>query len=217
MIDIVAGIALVCFVVKGVRRGYIRSLYHALNVLLAAFCSFGVYPVVGFVLCKTPLKGLFSKIGYENFVKQVDMNVTVEEYVKNFDRMFIRGATTLETTEEAAKVIADNMGSMACKAIAYLLVFIVLVYVVNLFLNKIKYLNKIRSNMPIFNGLAGIALGGLRGIVILSVVYAVIEVFVPILNNDFLNEFVKGRFDFIFIFKNTIIDVLSRITYYNNI
>lgn len=217
MIDIVAGIALVCFVVKGVRRGYIRSLYHALNVLLAAFCSFGVYPVAGFVLCKTPLKGLFSKIGYENFVKHVDMNVTVEEYVKNFDRMFIRGATTLETTEEAAKVIADNMGSMACKAIAYLLVFIVLVYVVNLFLNKIKYLNKIRSNMPIFNGLAGIALGGLRGIVILSVVYAVIEVFVPILNNDFLNEFVKGRFDFIFIFKNTIIDVLSRITYYNNI
>ena len=46
---------------------------------------------------------------------------------------------------------------------------------------------------------------------------AVLEVFVPIFNNDLLNEFVQSRFDFIFIFKNTIIDVLSRITYYNNI
>jgi len=217
MIDIVLGIILLCYVVKGVRRGYVRSLYHAINVLIAAFCAFGVYPVVGLILTRTPLKAFFAKMGYENFVKHINGNVAVEEYVKNFNSIFTRGATTLETTEEAAKVIAENMGTMACKAIAYLLVFFLLIFVVNDFLNRIKYLNKIRRNMPVFNGLAGIALGGLRGVVILSVVFAVLEVLVPIFNNGFLNKFVQSRFDFIFIFKNTIVDVLSRITYYNNI
>ncbi len=217
MIDIILGIVLICFVIKGVRRGYVRSLYHALNVLVAVFCAFGVYPAVGLALCKTPLKGLFSKIGYENFAKHINTNVTVEEYVENFNSMFTRGAATLDSTEEALKVITDNMGDMACKAIGYVLAFIVLIFVINYFLDKIKYLNRIRRNKPVFNCIAGIVLGGLRGVVILSVVYAVIDVLVPIFNNHFLNEFAQGRFDFVFVFKDVIVDVLSRITYYNNI
>ncbi len=217
MIDIIIGIILLCFVIKGAKRGVLRSAYHSLNVLIAAFCAFGVYPVAGLVLTRTPLKTFFSNIGYEKVIKHVDKNVVVEEYIKNFDRMFTRGAATLETTDEVIKVIADNMGTMACKAVAYLLVFILLIFVANDFLNRIKYLNRIRKFPFFISEIGGACLGGLRGVVILSVVFAVLEVIVPVLNNNFLNEFVQSRFDFIFIFKNTIVDVLSRITYYNNI
>ena len=215
MIDIVLGIILICFIFKGVRRGIIRSVYHTLNVLIAAFCAFGVYPALGLLLTRTPLKDFFSKVGYENSVKFADKNMAVEEYIKNFDKMFTRGAATLETTDEVIKVITNNMGSMVCKAAAYLLVFIFLIFVANYILNRVKLLNKPMKMPNIVRKVGGGCFGALRGIVILSVVYAVVEVVAPILDNSFLNWMNQSRLDGIFVFKDVIIDVLSRITYYN--
>lgn len=217
MIDIVLGISWLCFLVKGAKRGVIRSVYHALNVLIAAFCAFGVYPVFGLILTRTPFKDFFSRLGYENAVKYVDKNVAVEEYIKNFDKMFTRGAATLETTDEVIKVITDNMGSMVCKAVAYFFVFIFLIFVANDILNRVKLLNKPMKMPDIVRKIGGGCFGVLRGIVILSVVYAVVEVVAPILDNSFLNWMNQSRLDGIFVFKDVIIDVLSRITYYNNI
>ncbi|MBO5136086.1 MAG: CvpA family protein [Clostridia bacterium] len=215
MIDIISGIILICYIVKGVNRGLIRSVYHILNVLIAAFCSFAVYPVVGLTLSRTPVREFFSNIGFERFVKPIDTNVAVENYIENFDKIYVRGASTLNTTEEAGRVIAYNVGNLVCNSIAYILVFIALIYVVNYGLNRVKVLNKVRVLPLPVRSIGGGCFGALRGIVILSVAYAVLEVVVPIFNNNFLNWFIQSRLDGIFVFKDVIIDVLSRITYYN--
>lgn len=215
MIDIILGIALIGFAFKGVRRGIIRSVYHFLNVLIAAFCAFGVYPVLGLTLSRTSARAFFSNVGFENLVEKIDTNVAVEEYIKNFDKFFIKGAAVLETAEEASKTVTYNMGIMACNAIAYIFVFIVLIFVANDFLSRVKRLNKPMEMPRLVRKVGGGCFGALRGIVILSVIYAVVEVLAPILNNGFLNWMNQSRLDGIFVFKDVIIDVLSRITYYN--
>lgn len=170
--DIIVLSVVVISVAVGYKRGLLKSLFSVISYVASIVLSFLFYPVLSELLMKTPLYTfLVEKIG-ENYLGGTAGSTAVSG--ENFFAQYLSSGI-----ESATNGIAGAVAQLVVNIIAFVLIVIICKIAIRLIGNTLNIFTK----LPVikqFNRLGGAVAGGLIGIVILYIAFALMVAFAPL-------------------------------------
>lgn len=171
LMDVVVLAVITLFVVSGCRAGLMKSLLGFVSFALSIIVSFAIYPLVSEILFKTPLYDFLTGIIRESDAVWMIQNADGKG-VQNFS------AFLAEAGIDAFTQLPEGVAYVMINILSFVLVLVisrVVISVISSVLNIITKLPIIKQ----FNKLGGGVVGGIKGILLLYIVFAVMVVFVP--------------------------------------
>ncbi len=170
--DIIVLSVVVISVAVGYKRGLLKSLFSVISYVASIVLSFLFYPVLSELLMKTPLYTfLVEKIG-ENYLSGTAGSTAVSG--GNFFAQYLSSGI-----ESATNGIAGAVAQLIVNIIAFVLIVIICKIAIRLIGNTLNIFTK----LPVikqFNRLGGAVAGGLIGILILYIAFALMVAFAPL-------------------------------------
>ena len=163
--DLICLAVVVTFVSVGYKRGLMKSLLGLVSSVAAIILSFMLYPVISSMLAKTPL--------FEFLVNAIN-----ENYIKG--SAFDEGGALAVFAKYLGSGVQSGLQNPA-EAIARLLLnivsFVVVIIAGKVIIKLVGNTLDLFAKLPVikqFNRLGGAVLGGLGGVLILYIVFAVV-------------------------------------------
>ena len=179
--DIIVIAVVAVFVAAGYKAGLIRSFMGIASYIISIIIAFLIYPVVSGFLVKTPLYTYLTEMVNNNYVSE-NMQSADTGMFGFFSKHMSEGLDAVATT------VSEEIAALLINIIAFILVIVIsriLIWLITKVLNIFSKLPVIKQ----FNRLGGALLGGIKGILILYIVFAIVTVFVPFKENGVI---VKG-------------------------
>ncbi|NLJ58198.1 MAG: CvpA family protein [Tissierellia bacterium] len=213
MVDIIIAVfvGFLCF--QGYRKGFVRTLFDTLGIVVSFFISKEIYYIVeDFLLSNTKLfvkiHDFFELRLSENIVSSVSTNIPLE--LQNFASNIIAN----ETHTFAAFV--DNLSLLTIRTISYAITFLVIYALILLLSSLIDIIMK----LPLLN-LTNRVLGGLTGILkSVAILYLIFALITPVLSfmqdSSLTRSILDSESSAIFYENNILLNYFSYKGFYNN-
>jgi len=224
---IIIFIGLICL--EGYKRGFIKTLFDTIGLIVAFFLSKQFYYIVEeFLLKHTKLyikvhdffelkaKG-FTEILQNStgniansFREALKLPVELQNVVSN---MFSSNAST---NVDTFSIFVDNITLIVIRSIGFLITFLIIYIILVLASNFINIIFKL-PGLNLANRLFGAATGAIKAVIILYIAFAICSPLIGFLqDNKFVDGILKSESSKVFYDNNIILNYLSYKGFYEN-
>lgn len=168
---IVFGAVLLCGFI-GYKTGLMKSLITIVSYALSVVLSFLLYPVVAELLLKTSLYPYLTKTVNEKIVSG-----SVPETSGGFWGLFVENMS--ESLEKTAESISASVAEFLISLLAFVLMIVVFKILTGLIARTLTFVTKVPVVKQL-NRLGGAVLGGVTGVFVLYIVFALIMFSEPV-------------------------------------
>lgn len=173
MIADICVIAIVAFFVYiGYRSGLMRSVVRIASYIVSIIVSLFLYPVISDILIKTPI--------YEKLTSIISEKYIMQDFA---DSASVTFGILAKYVERGAESVASGIAGSIATLIINVLAFVVVLILSKLIIRIVSRTFNIFTKLPVikqFNRLGGAILGGLSGVLVLYIAFAVLFLFSPI-------------------------------------
>nr|WP_312576682.1 CvpA family protein [Sedimentibacter sp.] len=227
-IIIIIFIGLAC--IEGYKRGFIKTLFDTIGIIVAFFASKELYYIVEEFLLKHTK--LFAKIhdffeikasGFTEilhnssndianaFRESLNLPIELQHMISN-----IFSNSTSTTNVDTLSVFVDNISIIVIRSISFLITFLVIYILLILASNFINIMFKLPV-LNLTNKLFGAITGALKAIIILYIAFALCSPIVGFVqDNTLVDGILKSESSKIFYDNNIILNYLSYKGFYEN-
>ena len=206
-----------CF--QGYKRGFIKTLFDTLGVIISFFLSREFYYITeNFLLDNTKLfvkihdffeSELSLKI-VESFEESMKIPVELKNILSNIINM--EGVTEIDTFA----VFVDNISIILIRSISFVITFLVIYAILVLLSNFINVIFKLPL-LNLTNRLFGAGTGLLKSAIVLYIIFALGSPLIGFMqNNTLANSVLNSESSKIFYDNNLILNYLSYKEFYKN-
>lgn len=192
----------VLFVIIGYKAGFMKSLINIVSYIISFILSFLFYPVVSGFLLKTPLYPYLKELINKNYVSE-SIQMPQEGVFGVLSKYLGNGL------ESAAEGISGSVAQLIIDILAFVLVVILFKIIIKVVGNLLNIFTK----LPVikqFNRFGGMLLGGLAGVVVLYIAFALMVVVAPInADSKMMNEIDKSMFASEMYQNNVVLDFID--------
>lgn len=200
--DIVVIGVVVVFVIIGYKAGFMRSFVNIISYIVSFILSFLFYPIVSEFLLKTPLYPYLKEIINENYVSG-SLQMPQDGVLGVFSKYLGTGL------ENAAEGISGSIAQFIIDILAFVLVIVffkIIIRIVGNVLNIFTRLPLIKQ----FNRFGGALLGGLAGVLVLYIAFALMVAVAPIKSDSkIMTEINKSMFASEMYQKNVVLNLID--------
>lgn len=223
-------IVFVCFTCyQGYRRGFIKTLFDTIGLIIAFFISKQFYYIVEeFLLTKTKMYDtvhiffekkatVFTEILHDgtkdianSFNKSFDLPVELQNVISE---MFTSNSPV---NGDSFTIFVDNITSILIRSLSFIITFLIIYIILVLFSNLINTIFKLPV-LNLTNRLFGAATGLLKSVIILYIVFALCSPLIGFIPENKLTDSVtQSESSKIFYKNNIILNYLSYKEFYEN-
>lgn len=212
---IIIGIMLVC-ILLGYKKGLIRVAVNILGFFIALLIALILYtPISNFIINNTSIQPTLKEAirgTVTSYVIKTEENEESNEVEDNSPKVmtdYINGFVEeqKQKAEQTEKDIINNVSETVANNLIKIAVGILVFITAKIALLFVKALAKVISNLPIigsFNKLGGAIYGVLQGLLIIYILFAVLSVFAPTMENSGILEAINTS-------------IIGKVMYNNNI
>ena len=204
VIDIVIAAILIISVFIGYKQGLVKVIFNICALLVAIIATFILYrPVSNFVIEKTELD---DKIRNTIIEKYGNTEIQSEENNEGILKLITQKLqeATIETTEKAVEVVAEEVSIKAVQIITGIGLFVV----IRIGLIILKFLTEGLAELPLvkqLNGVGGIIYGLLRAIVIIYLLLYILFFVASMNNNGKIQKSINESYITKYIYDNNLL------------
>lgn len=176
LLDLIIVLIIVLFTFIGYKRGLVKTAINILSFFIALIISITLYKTVGNIVINN------TEID-EKIEATITSKITAEDLEEKYE---ILPNALVETGENAV----NDMAKALTEKIIYIGVFIILFVALKIVLVFVKILADLITKLPIikqFDKTGGIIYGLVKGILIVTVIFAVISLTSPMINEEYIN------------------------------
>lgn len=206
IVDIIILAIMIICIFSGYKKGLIRVAVNILGFFIALLIAFILYtPISNFIINNTSIQPTLKEAisgTVESYVIKTDENQENNEEVKedNSPKVmsdYINGFVEKEKqqAEQTEKDIINNVSNTVANNLIKIAVGILVFIVAKIALLFVKVLAKFISNLPIigqFNKIGGAIYGILQGLLIIYILFAILSVFAPTMENSAILEAINS-------------------------
>lgn len=206
-----------CF--QGYRRGFIKTLFDTLGVIIAFFLSREFYYITeNFLLDNTKLfikvHDFFEKNISEKLMESFESSMNIPAELKNVLSNIINTGDV--TGSDTFAVFIDNISIILIRSISFVITFLIIYAVLILVSNLIDVIFKLPL-LNITNRIFGAGTGLLKSAIILYIIFALSSPIIGFTQGSTISERVlDSESSKIFYDNNIILNYLSYKGFYNN-
>ncbi|NYB73020.1 CvpA family protein [Sedimentibacter hydroxybenzoicus DSM 7310] len=206
-----------CF--QGYRRGFIKTLFDTLGVIVAFFLSKEFYYLMeDFLMDNTKL---FTKVhdfietkSSINFIESVDKLFNVPSELQNILSNIIKTGDL--TQADTFQVFVNNISIIVVRSISFIITFLIIYAILVALSNLINLIFKLPI-LNITNRIFGAGTGFVKGIIILYIIFALSSPLIGFMQeNGVAKDVLSSESSKIFYNNNIILNYLSYKGFYNN-
>lgn len=203
--------------IQGYRRGFIKTLFDTLGVIIAFFLSKSFYYVVeNFLMDNTKLfMRVHDFLEHKFSVKMFeDMNKIVPYELKGILNGIIQTGDIAQA--DTVQVFVNNVSIILVRSISFIITFLVIYALLIVMSNIINLLFKLPV-LNITNRLFGACTGAVKGVILLYIVFALSSPLVGFMHDSiFVKDILNSESGKIFYDNNLILNYLSSKGFYYN-
>ncbi|MEL7649520.1 MAG: CvpA family protein [Sedimentibacter sp.] len=218
-VDILIIIFVILSCLQGYRRGFIKTLFDTLGVIVAFFASKEFYYIIeNFLLDNTKL---FVKV--HDFFESKMSHGIVESFNNpaHLPAELQNVVSTILNSESSAQLdtfslFVDNISLIVIRSISFVLTFLIIYVALVLLSNFINVIFKLPL-LNLTNRVFGAATGALKSVIILYLVFALSSPVISFMEDGFISQGVlNSESSKIFYDNNILLNYLSYKGFYNN-
>lgn len=205
IVDIIILAIMVTCIFLGYKKGLIRVAVNILGFFIALLIALILYiPISNFIINNTPIQPALKEAisgPVTAYVIGTEKNGEGEEVVEDnspkvmtdYINEFVENEK--QKVEQTEKDIINNVSETVANNLIKIAVGILVFIVAKIALLFVKALAKLISNLPIigsFNKLGGALYGVLQGLLIIYILFAILSVFAPTMENSGILEAVNS-------------------------
>lgn len=206
-----------CF--QGYRRGFIKTLFDTLGVIIAFFLSKGFYYLTeNFLLNNTKLfvkvHDFFESKLSEKLMESFEQSNNIPAELKNVLSNIINTGDVAQTDTFA--VFVDNISIILIRSISFVLTFLVIYAILVLVSNLINVIFKLPL-LNLTNRMFGAGTGLVKSVIVMYIIFALSSPLIGFLqNSDIAQAVLDSESSKIFYDNNIILNYLSYKGFYKN-
>jgi len=190
--DIIVFLFVLLFVWLGYKAGFIKTLF--------GMCSYFISIILGFMLYPIVSGGLKNSFIYDSVLKFSEKQINI-----NFKGNTLFNDILMKVGAEAANATAE----LLINIISFVLVIIVCKILISLISKSLSFISKVPV-ISFLNRILGGVLGGLKGILLLYILFLVINFLPTNITEKTINDINESKIASKFYKENLIIDILGR-------
>ena len=193
IVDIIIIAIIIACVFFGYKKGLVGAAVNILGFIIALLIALILYaPISNFIINHTPIQPTL-----ENAIKETVTPFVIKDNQNNEEIDYINGFIEKEKqkVEQTEIQIIDNVSKTVAANLIKIAVVIIVFIVAKVGLIFVKQLAKIISKLPIiggFNKIGGAIYGVLQSLLIVYILFAVLSVFAPTMENSGILEAVNS-------------------------
>lgn len=209
-VDIVIIVVMLLSIIMGYKKGLIGVIFKIASFIIAIILAFALSkPVTNYIIANTEIddnlhmtiqKALESN-NSEN--PEEYKNENMPEVISQYITEQIKTATA-NAQNEVAKVVATNLTGTIINGLAFIGIFII----AKILLFFLKFLIEAVAKIPVlkqFNEIGGLIYGVLKGLFIIYLIFTIISLIAPIINNTNLQEAIQASYIGSMMYNNNIL------------
>ena len=176
LLDLIIVLIIVLFTLIGYKRGLVKTAINILSFFIALVISIILYKTVGNIVINN------TEID-EKIEATITSKITAEDLEEKYE-ILPNGLV------EAGENTINDMAKALTEKIIYIGAFIILFIVLKIALIFVKVIADLITKLPIikqFDKTGGIIYGLAKGILIVTVIFAVISLTAPMINEEYIN------------------------------
>ena len=194
VVDILILIILILCVIFGYKKGLISTAFSLASVIVAAVIALALFnPVADIIIKNTTLDETIKETIIANFsTETVEPSEETSENLPDVIVNFLQDKST-ELKNAGVEIVAENISQISVKALAFIGIFIIArigLIIVEKVANLIAKLPVIKQ----FNEVGGIAMGLIKGVLIIYIVFAVLSLLMPIIQDQTMYIAINNSF-----------------------
>lgn len=216
LIDLIIVAVIAMFTFIGYKRGLVKIAFGLCTFIIALIVALVLYkPISSLVIENTEIddtirSSITEKILPDNSASEND-ETGVEDtvVVENEDNQKLQIYSDLLNTEATVNSIAETFSTKIIELIVLLLIYII----AKIILRFVTAIADLIAKLPFlnaFNHLGGIIIGFLQGCVIVLVVFALIVLFTPMIDGEFINNINNSLIGAKIYEHNILLDFIAR-------
>ena len=181
ILDLVVILIVLLFTFLGYKQGLVKTAIKILAFFIALIVASSLYKPVGNIIIKN------TEID-EKIEERIKAKILPENYE---EKLSIIPNSIIETGEQSINSLAKTISNK----IIYYVTFLVLFLVIKIILRFITLLSDLITKLPIikqFDKVGGLIYGFLKGIVIITVIFAIVSLASPLLDVKYVNTIEKS-------------------------
>lgn len=197
VLDLIIILIIAIFTFFGYKQGLVKTAIKILAFFIALIVSIMLYKVVGDLIIKNTTID-------ENIKSAIISRVLPEDYE---EKIAILPSSIIESGE----VTINDLANSITEKIIYATVFIVLFIVLKVVLRFVTLLTDLITKLPIikqFDKTGGIIYGILKGLIIVTIIFAVISLISPFIDVKYINQINNSYLSAIFYKHNLLIKLI---------
>lgn len=198
ILDLIVVLIIALFTFIGYKQGLVKTAIKILAFFIALIVAMMLYKVVGNIIIKN------TNVD-ENIKNVIISKILPEDYEEKLE---ILPDTLIESGESTINDLADGIA----EKVIYAIVFIVLFIVLKIALKFVTILTDLITKLPIikqFDKTGGIIYGLAKGLVIITVIFAVVSLMSPLIDVKYINEINNSYLSSIFYKHNLLIKLIK--------
>ncbi len=198
ILDLIVVLIIALFTFIGYKQGLVKTAIKILAFFIALIVAMMLYKVVGNIIIKN------TNVD-ENIKNVIISKILPEDYEEKLE---ILPDTLIESGESTVNDLADGIA----EKVIYAIVFIVLFIVLKIALKFVTILTDLITKLPIikqFDKTGGIIYGLAKGLVIITVIFAVVSLMSPLIDVKYINEINNSYLSSIFYKHNLLIKLIK--------
>lgn len=209
-VDVVIIAVMLLSIIMGYKKGLIGVIFKIASFIIAIILAFALSkPVTNYIIANTEIddnlhmtiqKALESN-NSEN--PEEYKNENMPEVISQYITEQIKTATA-NAQNEVAKVVATNLTGTIINGLAFIGIFII----AKILLFFLKFLIEAVAKIPVlkqFNEIGGLIYGVLKGLFIIYLIFTIISLIAPIINNTNLQEAIQASYIGSMMYNNNIL------------
>jgi len=217
ILDIIIIVTLVVMFFTGYLRGFIKTLFDLVSIVLTFLITYTLYPYVSkFIMTKTDTyKNLSESISKTfNFDKLLEGAVTKEAQFDaignlplplNFKEMLTSNNNPemfkLLNVSSFTEYVSSSLATIVVNVIVFLVLFLIIYTILTILVNMLNLLSKLPGLNQV-NKLSGAALGLLMGLILVFVALTILSIIISTKNATTLVELIDQSTIASFLFYN---------------
>lgn len=209
-VDVVIIAVMLLSIIMGYKKGLIGVIFKIASFIIAIILAFALSkPVTNYIIANTEIddnlhmtiqKALESN-NSEN--PEEYKNENMPEVISQYITEQIKTATA-NAQNEVAKVVATNLTGTIINGLAFIGIFII----AKILLFFLKFLIEAVAKIPVlkqFNEIGGLIYGVLKGLFIIYLIFTIVSLIAPIINNTNLQEAIQASYIGSMMYNNNIL------------
>lgn len=207
IVDLIIGVIIIVFLIIGYKKGLVFCLINLATFIVAIVLAFALCsPVAELVKNTTEVDENMKAFIVSHMPGGEDIDLKANEQLPDPIKNAIDDSVTSinEAKEKAIDATATEITNNVLKAICFVAIF----FLVKILMWVLKLVSRIFTKIPVIeqiNGLGGMIVGALEGVIIVYVVFGVISLISPMLTNTAIVDSINGSFFGKMMYNNNVV------------